>query len=257
MEVAQAFSYTDQKTGEITSRLSNYSTIEQTAEAITLAVQNLETGMGHMLRLDESGLIVDSNGGTLKISNGNLNLTGAISFSQLSDGSTYMNKITNASNAASNAVGTADAALALAQSLDYDYLHSTYISQTEIRSPNIYGGLFYATGRGKTGTEAAYYLYDSWSESKGLGTQVGFLSYDDDGAGTTEEAQKRVLLTSTNGTAMKIHAEGNMSLASGGRIYMMTPVQFSNGIIVNKTCCGPESDGFPSSPQEGQLFFLY
>ena len=108
------------------------------------------------------------NGGTVKINGGDINLTGAISFSDLSDATTKQQEInsiaatantasTNASTALTNAnnawnrAGTAinDASDAWNKAVEaYDvatsitipnYIKSTYISSTEIRSPTIKG----------------------------------------------------------------------------------------------------------------------
>ena len=108
------------------------------------------------------------NGGTVKINGGDINLTGAISFSDLSDATTKQQEIdsiaatantasTNASTALTNAnnawnrAGTAinDASDAWNKAVEaYDvatsitipnYIKSTYISSTEIQSPTIKG----------------------------------------------------------------------------------------------------------------------
>ena len=238
----------------------NYSALEQTVDGLRAIVANMETGMAHMLQMDASGVyIVDQNGNAVVIHGGQidantLNLKGYISFDDLTDGVATMSKINYAYNTADSAYGLAEAAYALAENAELpDYIHSTHISKAEIRSPSIFGGMFYATGRGKY-TEAAYYLYDSWSASKGLGNQVGYLSYDDDGEGTTEEAAKRVLLTSTNGTALKIHAAGNMSLESGDKIYMMSKLVTANKLILTRSINFGAS--LPSSGTNGELFFV-
>lgn len=239
----------------------NVSSLTQTASSLTATVQDMATGMGHMLKMDANGVyIVDKDGNAVTIHGGQiaantLNLKGYISFGDLSDSNTILGTISNAYNLADSAYGLAEAAYNLAENGEWpDYIHNTYISNVEVRSPSIFGGMFYATGRGRY-AEAAYYLYDSWSASKGLGNQVGYLSYDDDGEGTEAEADKRVLLTSTNGTALKINAAGNMSLESGGRIYMMSTTQFSAPIVLQS------GYGFgtalPSSGTAGQLFFVW
>ena len=129
----------------------------------------------------------------------------------------------------------------------------TFIDGTKIMSPEIYGGQFYATGEGRNG-EAAYYIYDSWSKSNGLGNLVGYLSYDTDGSGTSSEAANRVLLTTLDGTALKIQSDGNMSLESGNRIYMMSSVQFADDILLMSGIgFGTQ---FPNTGTAGQLFFL-
>ena len=100
-------------------------------------------------------------GGTVKISGGDINLTGAISFSDLSDATTKQQEIdsiaatantastnastalTNASNAwnrAGTALNKANEAYGVATSITIpDYIKGTYIDSTTIKSPNIEG----------------------------------------------------------------------------------------------------------------------
>ena len=100
-------------------------------------------------------------GGTVKINGGDINLTGAISFSDLSDATTKQQEIdsiaatantastnastalTNASNAwnrAGTALNKANEAYGVATSITIpDYIKGTYIDSTTIKSPNIEG----------------------------------------------------------------------------------------------------------------------
>ena len=93
-------------------------------------------------------------GGTVKINGGDINLTGAISFSDLSDATTKQQEIDSIAadaNDAWNRAGTAihDASDAWNKAVEaYDvatsitipnYIKSTYISSTEIQSPTIKG----------------------------------------------------------------------------------------------------------------------
>lgn len=52
-----------------------------------------------------------------------------------------------------------------------------------------------------------------------LGKKIGYISYDDQGSGTSDDAAERVLITTLNSTALKIHAAGNMSIDSAGFVY--------------------------------------
>lgn len=239
-----------------------YSQWTQTAAGFEGRVVNLEKGQATMLKLAADGVTVtNALGNTVQI-------TGScIDFGSATDANTIEGKIAAATNkaasassaassaasAASSAGALAEAAYALAESVQIpSYIKSTYISKTEVRSPSIYGGMFYATGRGRL-AEPAYYLYDSWTASNGLGNQVGYMSYDDNGAGTTEEAQKRVLLTSTNGTALKLQAAGNMSMEAGGKIYVMSPTVFSTNLILTR---GVNYGSLrPTTGTPGQLYF--
>ena len=109
------------------------------------------------------------------------------------------------------------------------YIQTTYIDSTKILSPDIWGGKFYATGKGANGG-AAYYIYDGYYQKNGVvtpGDLLGYISYDDNGAGTAEEAKERVFFTTQSGIALKLQAGGNMSLeAKGGTIHFMSDVEF-------------------------------
>lgn len=129
------------------------------------------------------------------------------------------------------------------------YIKRTYIDEAKIVAPNIYAGMFYATGEGEDGG-AAYYIYDGCEIGKNgsvtLGTKIGFISYDTNGTGY--EAPNRVLFTTLNDTALKIKAAGNMSLEADEFIYLHTPLRLVSGVHYGST--------LPSNPTLGQLFFL-
>lgn len=129
------------------------------------------------------------------------------------------------------------------------YIKRTYIDEAKIVAPNIYAGMFYATGEGEDGG-AAYYIYDGCeignNGSVTLGTKIGFISYDTNGTGY--EAPNRVLFTTLNDTALKIKAAGNMSLEADEFIYLHTPLRLVSGVHYGST--------LPTNPTLGQLFFL-
>lgn len=136
-----------------------------------------------------------------------------------------------------------------------DYIHENYISQTQILSPNIYGGMFYATGQGaKSGP--AYYIYNGVDvdnpNNPVLGDLKGYISYDEEGSGQTNEKKERVRFATTLNTALKISSGGNMSLSAGnqvvdtntddsgaghtrygGTIFFMSDVSFCPGSEIN------------------------
>ena len=101
------------------------------------------------------------NGGTVKINGGDINLTGAISFSDLSDATTKQQEINAISSTASSALSTANSAASTASSAlsaansaadaassarsvaksiaDGSYLKGTFINGKKISSPEIEG----------------------------------------------------------------------------------------------------------------------
>lgn len=129
------------------------------------------------------------------------------------------------------------------------YIKRTYIGETKIMSPDIYAGMFYATGKGADAT-AAYYIYDGCDISGGtaeLGTEIGFISYDTTGDGVSE-AKNRVLFTTLADTALKINAAGNMSIEAHDLIYLNSPLVLRKNVHYGNT--------LPSTGTWGQLFFI-
>ena len=143
------------------------SKITQTATSIQTDVSaKFETVDGEIEKFSTfkqtvEGFSFMGTGGTVKISGGDINLTGAISFSDLSDATTKQQEIdsiaatantastnastalTNASNAwnrAGTALNKANEAYGVATSITIpDYIKGTYIDSTTIKSPNIEG----------------------------------------------------------------------------------------------------------------------
>lgn len=162
---------------EIRTEVSNVqsgldSKITQTATEIRSEVKAKDDEFSAFVQ-DVNGFAFMGNGGTVKISGGDVNLTGAISWSDLSSGT--QQEISDAQDAADAAQDTADAAKKAANSAQnsadaaqtsadqaYDaavaamsraeanklpsYIKNTYIASTEIRSPKIIGGEIYAVG---------------------------------------------------------------------------------------------------------------
>ena len=209
--------------------------------------------------MDESGNRAAIRGSSIDVSTLNvqqINFSGAISFADLTGTDDLLKDVDTALGYADDALSAADSANAdIAALADGEYYDGTFIDGDRMIAPRIYAGRFYATGEGRN-SEAAYYIYDSYNQrTDTLGNMVGFLSYDTAGVGSEEEASKRVLLTTLNGTALKLQSDGNMSIAAN-RIYMMSDTQFSGVVILERACCGSslpdESDAI-----NGQLFFLF
>lgn len=130
----------------------------------------------------------------------------------------------------------------------YSYLTRSGITSTTIFSPSIYGGLFYATGQGSS-SGAAYYISNGVTGA-GVNTKpnnpIGWISYDTNGSGTTEEAQNRVIFR-TVGVPIKIEAGTDLSIScDSGSVFMMSPLRL-----------GPNyGTSLPGSGAAGQVFFL-
>lgn len=148
------------------------------------------------------------------------------------------------------------------------YIESTRIYQARIESPTIYGGRFYATGLASdsdySNTEPAYYLFAGYNQNtQTLGTKIGYISYDTNGAGTVDESANRVIFKSLNHTPIKIISSSNMSLEvpdNYGWIYLSAPsggVRVDSALCLHTSCYGanlPAAYLF-SSAFNGMLFF--
>lgn len=192
------------------------------------------------LTLRSDGLHVGNAQGTVTIGSGSIHIPdGAISFG---DGT-----LNGALQAAYNNTGGGDP--------NPSYIHSTYISQTKVISPHIYGGDLYATGQGNTsGTNPAFYMSDGVTGTGGNTTPnapKGWLCYDKNGAGTTQEAQNRVFLHSEPGVALKLDAGGDMSIEADDSIYFLSYLKLRKGVNY-----GTAAQRDAITPENGQIFFV-
>lgn len=152
------------------------------------------------------------------------------------------------------------------------YITSSGITETTIYSPNIFGGMFYSTGKGSDQT-AAYYICDGVNKGTGVpNPPIGYISYDINGAGTADESKERVILktigTTVSPMPLKILSSGNMSIGAKietplRTVYFdvwhespstfMQSATFSGGMIVGNRYY---STAEPTTPaQNGTLFF--
>ena len=221
------------------------SLITKTSEEIMLKVDGID-GEYTELKTTVDGVTITDQSGTTKIKGSSIetasiatnaisadqvNLTGAITWSDLSD---------EAKQRVDSGKGDDNPS----------YIKSSYIDSAKIVSPNIYGGLFYATGQGQN-NGAAYYIYDGATiDNNGnvtLGNKIGFISYDTSGTGY--DAPRRVIFKTLNDEALKLEAAGNMSLQAKDYIYVHTPLHLASGVHYGTVL---PSEGL--SP--GRLFFL-
>ena len=259
--------YTDQKTGAITTSLKNYSTIDQTAQKIELAVTGLQNESqvnslisqamdkielsvssangSTSLKLTSNGVEIDSD--TVDLSVKALNISGLIQAEQIKlTGSITWDDLTSEAKSRVDQ-GKGDD--------NPSYIKSSYIGKTKIMSPSIYGGQFYATGQGAY-DGPAYYIYNGCDISGGdadLGELLGYISYDNNGAGTEIEAKERVFFRTLDDVALKIQAGGNISVESdSGYVYFGSPIRAGNGLNI----LGSFGTSLPSAGEKGDIFFL-
>ena len=166
----------DQLTSRLEDAEGDISSIDQYAKSITLSVENGETTstikllaggvqiVSQIIQMDGLVTFTGLEDGTTVINGGciqtgtidaeYLNLTGAITFTDLASG--VQDDIDNARTTANDAYD-----LAYENQLP-DYIHSTYISSTEIRSPTIIAGEFYGNEFNvypQSGNQGSFNLY--------------------------------------------------------------------------------------------------
>lgn len=106
-------------TNEENGTIIRSSTLLHTVDGFEARVVALEKGgtgtiAENVLRFDaKTGLVVDGNGGTVTIGSGNLNLTGAIIFSDITDGTSSVNNLINNNPKVTDAGDALDMAQAL------------------------------------------------------------------------------------------------------------------------------------------------
>lgn len=245
LEVQHEYKYSSPQQRKTERQIAQTRTlIIKTSEEITLRIDSVD-GKYVELKTTMDGVTVTDESGTTKIKGSSIetasiaanairadqvNLTGAISWADLD------------SNVRAEINDRGDD--------NPSYIKTTYIDSAKIVSPNIYGGLFYATGQGKN-NEAAYYIYDGADIDKygnvTLGTKIGFISYDTSGTGY--DAPRRVIFKTLNDEALKLEAAGNMSLQAKDYIFVHTPLHLASGVHYGTVL---PSEGL--SP--GRLFFL-
>lgn len=209
---------------------------------IDAIIAQVTDGQGNYtaLTLRSDGLHVGNAQGTVTIGSGSIHIpNGVISFG---DGT-----LDGALQAAYDHTGGGDP--------NPSYIHSTYISKTKVISPHVYGGDLYATGQGNAaGTNPAFYMSDGVTGS-GASTEPnepkGWLCYDKNGAGTSQEAENRVFLHSEPGVALKLDAGGDMSLEADDSIYFLSYLKLRKGVNYGTAV---QRDAI--TPENGQIFFV-
>ena len=226
------------------------SLITKTSEEIMLKVEGID-GKYTELKTTVDGVTITDQSGTTKIKGSSIetasiaadaisadqvNLTGAITWSDLSD---------EAQRRVDSGKGDDNPS----------YIKSSYIDRAKIVSPHIYGGDLYATGQGNAaGTNPAFYMSDGVTGS-GANTEPnapkGWLCFDKNGAGTAQEAAERVFLHSQPGVAIKIESGGNMSIDAAGFVHMQAPITLQSGVNY-----GTAAQRDAITPENGQIFFV-
>ena len=221
------------------------SLITNTSEEIMLKVEGID-GKYTELKTTVDGVTITDQSGTTKIKGSSIE-TASIAADAISADQVNL----------TGAITWSDLSAAAQQRVDSgkgddnpSYIKTSYIDSAKIVSPNIYGGLFYATGQGKN-NGAAYYIYDGADIDRygnvTLGNKIGFISYDTSGTGY--DSPRRVIFKTLNDEALKLEAAGNMSLQAKDYIYVHTPLHLASGVHYGTVL---PSDGL--SP--GRLFFL-
>ena len=252
LEVQHEYKYSSPQQRKIERQIAQTRTfIIKTSEEITLRIDSVD-GKYVELKTTMDGVTVTDQSGTTKIKGSSIetasiaanairadqvNLTGAISWADLD--SNVQAEINDRGGGDPNP----------------SYIHNTYISKTKVISPHVYGGDLYATGQGNAaGTNPAFYMSDGVTGS-GANTEPnapkGWLCYDKNGAGTSQEAANRVFLHSEPGVALKLDAGGDMSLEADDSIYFLSYLKLRKGVNY-----GTAAQRDAITPENGQIFFV-
>ena len=224
------------------------SKITQTATSIQTDVSaKFETVDGEIEKFSTfkqtvEGFSFMGTGGTVKINGGDINLTGAISFSDLSDATTKQQEINNISNTATSALSTANSAQSLANTAITDasdaydaatsardvaksiangsYLKGTFINGKKISSPEIEGnnikvyGTFQTIGNnGDSQVTTGYMGAAKGLDAQGNDTYGVALSYAWDSS--TLEVSDKYLIVTNGGVRMQA-GNHSMTITSNG-----------------------------------------
>ena len=224
------------------------SKITQTATSIQTDVSaKFETVDGEIEKFSTfkqtvEGFSFMGTGGTVKINGGDINLTGAISFSDLSDATTKQQEINNISNTAPSALSTANSAQSLANTAITDasdaydaatsardvaksiangsYLKGTFINGKKISSPEIEGnnikvyGTFQTIGHdGASQITTGYMGAAKGLDAQGNDTYGVALSYAWDSS--TLEVSDKYLIVTNGGVRMQA-GNHSMTITSTG-----------------------------------------
>ena len=224
------------------------SKITQTATSIQTDVSaKFETVDGEIEKFSTfkqtvEGFSFMGTGGTVKINGGDINLTGAISFSDLSDATTKQQEIDNIGNTAASALSTATSAQSLANTAITDasdaydaatsardvaksiangsYLKGTFINGKKISSPEIEGNNIKVYGTFQTiGHDSASQITTGYmGAAKGLDAQGNdtygvALSYAWDSS--TLEVSGKYLIVTNGGVRMQA-GDHSMTITSNG-----------------------------------------
>ena len=224
------------------------SKITQTATSIQTDVSaKFETVDGEIEKFSTfkqtvEGFSFMGTGGTVKINGGDINLTGAISFSDLSDATTKQQEINNISNTAASALSTANSAQSLANTAITDasdaydaatsakdvaksiangsYLKGTFINGKKISSPEIEGNNIKVYGTFQTISHdgATQITTGYMGAAKGLDAQENdtygvALSYAWDSS--TLEVSDKYLIVTNGGVRMQA-GNHSMTVTSNG-----------------------------------------
>ena len=224
------------------------SKITQTATSIQTDVSaKFETVDGEIEKFSTfkqtvEGFSFMGTGGTVKINGGDINLTGAISFSDLSDATTKQQEINNISNTATSALSTANSAQSLANTAITDasdaydaatsardvaksiangsYLKGTFINGKKISSPEIEGnnikvyGTFQTIGNnGDSQVTTGYMGAAKGLDAQGNDTYGVALSYAWNSS--TLEVSDKYLIVTNGGVRMQA-GNHSMTITSNG-----------------------------------------
>ena len=138
---------------------------------------------------------------------------------------------------------------------------TTFISNTEIRSPTLRGGdiigarfAAVSSDDGQATSGGVLEFYDGRSTS-GLGSRVGLLGFDFGGSGTPDQAKERLILQTGMNVALKFISQGNLSIEANGLVYINSLARLDNGFATARNYGYGTWADRPRNPLPGQIYF--
>lgn len=129
-------------------------------------------------------------------------------------------------NASTFNTGTLNTSTFSAGTIETSVLNACQINTGVLKGNEIYGGLISGAvvqslgeyGDGVMLKDLGYAVYAPTPDKTGI--IAGLMMYDQNGAGTNEEAQNRVFFGTQNDYALKIHSAADMSISADGEIFL-------------------------------------
>ena len=236
---------------EVTDQVNGLnSKITQTANSISSVVSKQDEFSEFQQTVE--GFSFMNKGGTVKISGGDVNLTGAIKFSDLSDSSTVQSQINTANSNASSAKTTANNAADTAEDVltTVNGITITEDSKTYIDGEMIYSGSVYADAIHLGGALTVYKTLYGNTAGGTLGYDSGFSSESGIGIRASDSDGPQVVCTNraarlSYGTTVQFLASDDCATIKAGNASIYLSDQTNYGCLEPTTKYDANTNDYP------------